>query len=170
MTRIYVDADACPVREEIYRVAARAGLAVLVVHNGSRPIRPPLQGPGQPPVQIVIVPDGPDAADDWIAERITPADLCITADIPLAQRCLERGARALSNTGLPWTADNIGSAMAGREIARHLREIGAGGGGHAPLGKSDRSRFLSALDTMIVAAKRDAARLPPKPAPGASEP
>ncbi len=163
MTQIYVDADACPVREEIYRVAARSGLGVLVVHNGSRPIRPPVQAPGQPPVQIVIVADGPDAADDWIAERITAEDICVTADIPLAKRGLERGARALGNTGLPWTGDNIGSAMAGRDIARHMRETGAGGGGHAPLGKADRSRFLAALDVMVVAVRREAARKP-KPA------
>jgi uncharacterized protein YaiI (UPF0178 family) len=160
LTQIYVDADACPVREEVYRVAARAGLGVFVVHNGSRPIRPPQPGPGQPPVQIIIVPDGPDAADDWIAERITPADICVTGDIPLAKRCLERGARALGNTGHPWTRDNIGSAMAGREIARHMRESGLGGGGHAPLAKADRSRFLTALDVMVVAAKRDASRPP----------
>jgi uncharacterized protein YaiI (UPF0178 family) len=158
LTQIYVDADACPVREEVYRVAARAGLGVLVVHNGSRPIRPPVQGPGAAPVQIVIVPDGPDAADDWIAERITPADICVTADIPLAKRCLERGARALGNTGWPWTGDNIGTAIAGRDIARHMRETGAGGGGHAPLAKADRSRFLAALDMMVVAVKRDALR------------
>ena len=154
MIQIYVDGDACPVREEVYRVAARTGLGVVVVYNGSRPIRPPPQGPGLPPVQMVIVPEGPDAADDWIAERITGSDICITGDIPLAKRCLERGARALGNTGHPWTRDNIGSAMAGREIARHMRETGMGGGGHAPLGKADRSRFLTALDAMVTAAKR----------------
>lgn len=160
MTKIYIDGDACPVREEVYRVAARAGLAVLVVHNGSRPIRPPQQGPGFAPVQIVIVPDGPDVADDWIADRIELGDICITGDIPLAKRCLDKGARALGNTGWPWSGDNIGSALAGREIARHMRETGAGGGGHAPLGKADRSRFLTALDAMVVAAKRDALRKP----------
>jgi uncharacterized protein len=150
MTEIYIDADACPVREEVYRVAARTGVGVYVVHNGSRPIRPP----EQPNIRVVIVPDQPDAADDWIAERVTPADICVTADIPLAKRCLERGARALGNTGHPWTGDNIGSALAGREIARHMRETGAGGGGHAPMAKTDRSRFLAALDAMVVAARR----------------
>ena len=150
MTQIYIDADACPVREEVYRVAARTRLGVLVVHNGSRPIRPP----AQPGVQMVIVPDGPDAADDWIAERIAPADICITGDIPLAKRCLERGAQALGHSGNPWTRDNIGAAMAGREVARHMREIGLGGGGHAPLAQADKSRFLNALDAMVVAARR----------------
>ena len=150
MTTIFVDADACPVREEIYRVAARIGLAVFVVHNGSRPIRPPQQ----PGVQVVIVADGPDAADDWIAERITPADICVTADIPLAKRCLDRGARALGHTGRAWTGDNIGSALAAREIARHLREMGAGGGGHAALTQADKSRFSAALDAAVVQARR----------------
>ena len=150
MTRIYVDADACPVREEIYRVAARTGLEVLVVHNGSRPIRPP----GQPGVQVVIVPDGPDAADDWIAERITPADVCITQDIPLAARCLARGARALAANGRIWSGDNIGNALAGRAVGQHLRELGMATGGPAALSPKDRSAFLSALDTLLHAARR----------------
>lgn len=150
MTELYIDADACPVREEVYRVAARLGLAVYVVSNGSRPIRPP----GQPGVRAVVVGEGADAADDWIAERIGPADVCVTADIPLAARCLQRGARALSHTGHRWTESNIGGALAGRELARHLREIGAGGGGPAPLTKQDRSRFLSALDAAVQAALR----------------
>ena len=162
MTCIFIDADACPVREETYRVAARTGLEVLVVHNGSRPIRPP----NQPGVRIVIVPDGPDAADDWIAERIAPGDICVTADIPLAKRCLERGARALGHTGRAWTDDNIGSALAGREIARHLREVGLGGGGNAGLTAADRSRFSSALDAAVILARRDSAR----PAPPAGRP
>lgn len=157
MTRLFVDADACPVREEIYRVAARAKLDVLVVHNGSRPIRPP----GQPGVRVVIVADTPDAADDWIAEAIAPGDICITGDIPLAKRCLEKNARALGHTGRLWTGDNIGSALAGREIARHLRETGAGGGGHAAMTQADRSRFSSALDSEVVRARRDAARPAP---------
>ncbi len=152
MTDIYIDADACPVREEVYRVAARMGVGVQVVHNGSRPIRPP----GLANVQVIVVGEGPDIADDWIAERITDADVCVTADIPLASRCLARGARALSHTGHVWTADNIGSALAGREIARHLREVGVVGGGPPPLAKADRSRFLSVLDSVVVAARRAA--------------
>ena len=145
MTEIYIDGDACPVREEVYRVATRLGLVVHVVSNGSRPIRPP----GLPNVRMVVVPAGADIADDWIAERITAADVCVTSDIPLAGRCLERGARALASNGKLWTADNIGSALAGREIGRHLREIGVVTGGPAPLTKADRSKFLSALDTVV---------------------
>lgn len=150
MTTLYIDADACPVREEAFRVATRLNLPVVVVSNGSRPIRPP----GLPNVRMVVVGDKPDEADDWIAERIGPADVCVTADIPLASRCLARGARALSHTGHVWTGDNIGSALAGRAVAQHLREIGAGGGGPPPLSKTDRSRFLSALDTLAQAALR----------------
>jgi len=152
-TALYIDADACPVREEAFRVAARLGLRVFVVSNGSRPIRPP----GLPNVQMVTVGGAPDEADDWIAERIGPADVCVTADIPLASRCLARGARTLSHTGHVWTQDNIGSALAGREVARHLREIGAGGGNNPALTKADRSRFLSALDTLVQAALRQKA-------------
>jgi uncharacterized protein YaiI (UPF0178 family) len=150
MTCLYIDGDACPVREECYRVAARLNLQVFVVSNGSRPMRPSQL----PNVRMVIVPEGADAADDWIAERITAADVCITADIPLAGRCLARGARAVSPTGHVWTAANIGNALAGREIARHLREIGAGSGGPAPLTKGDRSRFLVSLDAAVTAALR----------------
>ena len=148
MTSLFIDADACPVREEAFRVATRLALPVFVVSNGSRPIRPP----GLPNVQMVIVADTPDAADDWIAERIGPADICITADIPLAARCLATRARALSHAGHVWTEANIGNALAGRDLARHLRETGIGGGGHAPMTKADRSRFLSALDTLAQAA------------------
>ena len=150
MTAIYVDADACPVREEVYRVATRLNLPVLVVSNGSRPIRPP----GLPNVRMVIVDATPDAADDWIAERITAADVCVTADIPLAARCLGQAARAVSPTGRNWTQDNIGNALAGREVARHLREIGLNTGGPPALTRADRSRFLSALDAAVQAALR----------------
>lgn len=150
MTEIYIDADACPVREEVFRVAGRLGLVVHVVSNGSRPIRPP----GLANVRMVTVEAGADVADDWIAERIQPADVCVTADIPLASRCLAQGAQALSHTGRKWTGDNIGSALAGRAIGQHLREIGVMTGGPAPLGKADRSRFLSALDAVVQVALR----------------
>ncbi len=149
MTEIYIDADACPVREEVFRVATRLGLVVFVVSNGSRPIRPP----GLANVRMVTVGEGADVADDWIAERIGPGDVCVTSDIPLASRCLARGARALSATGHVWTPDNIGTALAGREIARHLREIGAGGGGPAAMTRGDRSRFLVALDRVVMAVR-----------------
>src|SRR6516162_5090645 len=149
---IYVDGDACPVREEIYRVAARLQLNVLVVSNGSRPIRPP----GTSNVRMVLVSDSADAADDWIAERIVSTDVCVTSDIPLASRCLKKGARVVSPTGKHWTQANIGNALASREIARHLREVGATTRGPAPLTKKDRSRFLGALDTALQAASREA--------------
>jgi uncharacterized protein YaiI (UPF0178 family) len=150
LTTVYVDADACPVRDEIYRVAGRLSVPVIVVSNGSRPIRPP----GLPFVRMVVVPDGPDIADDWIAERIDPPDLCVTSDIPLAARCLARGARALASNGRIWTNDNIGSALAGRAVSTHMREIGLATGGPAPMTKADRSKFLSALDTLLQAALR----------------
>ena len=103
MTEIYVDADACPVREEVYRVATRLGLTVFVVSNGSRPLRPP----GLPNVQMILVGDRADAADDWIAERITERDVCVTSDIPLAARCLAKGARVVPPSGRPLTQANI---------------------------------------------------------------
>lgn len=150
MTAIYVDADACPVREEIYRVAGRLGVSVHVVSNGSRPIR----SPGLPGVTMVLVPADPDAADDWIAERITAQDVCTTADIPLASRCLTRNARALAFNGREWTSDNIGSALAGRALGQHLREIGVQTGGPAALTKRDRMLFLDSLDRLVQAALR----------------
>jgi uncharacterized protein YaiI (UPF0178 family) len=138
------------VRDEVYRVAERVGLKVFVVSNGSRPILPSRN----PMVSMVIVSEGADAADDWIAERITSKDICVTADIPLASRCLKNGARALAPNGKLWTQDNIGNALAGREIGRHLRESGVGTGGPPPFSKADRSRFLNALDTVVQQALR----------------
>jgi uncharacterized protein len=152
LTDIYVDGDACPVREEIYRVAARLRLNVFVVSNGSRPIRPPSTSN----VRMVLVGDRADAADDWIAAHISAADVCVTSDIPLASRCLKKEARVVSPTGKQWTQANIGNALVGREIARHLRELGANTRGPSPLTKRDRSRFLSALDTALQAALRKA--------------
>ena len=154
MTDIYVDGDACPVREEIYRVAARLKVKVFVVSNGSRPIRPP----GMSSVSMVLVDNSADAVDNWIAERVATTDVCVTSDIPLASRCLKKGARVVSPTGKHWTQANIGNALAGREIARHLRELGANTRGPVPLTKRDRSQFLGALDTALQAALREAAR------------
>jgi hypothetical protein len=151
MTAIYIDADACPVRDEVYRVAERVGLGVFVVSNGSRPIRPSQN----PDIKMIIVAEGADAADDWIAEHITPADICVTNDIPLASRCLKKQARALAANGKLWTENNIGSALAGREVGRYLRETGVNTGGPPPFSKADRSRFLNALDTVVQAALRE---------------
>ena len=150
LTAIYVDADACPVREEVYRVATRLGLQVFVVSNFSRPIRPP----GLSNVEMVMVGEAADAADDWIAERVAAHDVCVTADIPLASRCLAKGARAVTPNGKVWTEANIGNALAGRELSRHLRELGVATSGPAPMGRQDRSRFLSALDTAVRQALR----------------
>jgi uncharacterized protein YaiI (UPF0178 family) len=150
LTDIYVDADACPVRDEIFRVAGRLGVNVIVVSNGSRPIRPP----GLPFVRMVTVSEGADSADDWIAERIGAGDICVTSDIPLASRCLARGAKAVAANGKIWTGDNIGSALAGRAVASHMREMGMLTGGPKPLAKADRSIFLSTLDTLVQASLR----------------
>lgn len=151
MTEIYVDADACPVREEVFRVAGRLGVNVVVVSNGSRPIRPP----GLPFVRMVTVPEGPDVADDYIAERIAAGDVCVTNDIPLASRCLQQGARALAANGKIWSGDNIGSALAGRAVSSYRRELGLNTGGPPPLSRGDRSKFLGALDTMLQASLRE---------------
>ena len=103
---------------------------------------------------MVVVSEGADVADDWIAERISVRDVCVTSDIPLAARCLEKGARAVSSNGKRWTQDNIGNALAGRQVSQHMREIGLRTGGPSSLTQADRSRFLSALDTLVRAAQR----------------
>ena len=150
MTTVYVDGDACPVRDEVLRVVDRLGIKAYIVTNGSRPILPPRSANAA----LIFVGQGPDAADDWIAERIAAPDVCVTGDIPLAGRCLAKGAFALSPRGHAWTEDNIGSALAGREISRHLREIGETTSGPAPFTKADRSRFLDALNRLIDIARR----------------
>ena len=137
-------------REETYRVATRLGLMVFVVANGSRPLRPPRLTN----VRMILVGEGSDAADDWIAERIGAADVCVTSDVPLASRCLANGARVVAPNGRVWTPANIGGALAGRELSRHLRELGVKTRGPAALTKADRSRFLSALDTEVQKALR----------------
>jgi len=142
MTSIYVDADACPVKAEVLKVAERRGARVIIVSNGG--IRPS----PHPLVQTVVVPEGPDAADLWIAERIGPGDLCVTGDIPLADRCLKAGARALDHRGEAFTPANIGMALAMRDLKADLRAADpfrAAGGGR-PFGPRDRSRFLEALE------------------------
>lgn len=145
---IYVDADACPVKDETERVAARHGLKVIMVSDGG--IRPS----ANPLVEIVVVTQGADAADDWIAEHISEADVCVTNDIPLAARCLERDAFALKPNGQAFTQDSIGAALAKREILQNLRDSGEITGGPRPFSKSDRSEFLNRLETTVQAAKR----------------
>ena len=134
-------------------MAARLQLNVLVVSNGSRPIRPP----GTANVRMVLVGDSADAADDWIAEHISIVDVCVISDIPPASLCLKRGARVVSPTGRQWTQSNIGNALSGREIARRLRDLGTITRGPAPLSKRDRSAFLGAFDAAVQAALREAA-------------
>jgi len=148
--RIYVDADACPVKEEVERVATRHGLTVHIVSNGGiRPSRNPL-------VQTVIVPEGADAADDWIAERADKGDIVITADIPLASRSLKKGAAVLGPTGKAFTEESIGMALGMRDLHRHLREATGKQTYNAGFTKEDRSRFLGSLENAIQAAKRSA--------------
>ncbi|HEX3497890.1 MAG TPA: YaiI/YqxD family protein [Stellaceae bacterium] len=148
MLDIYIDADACPVRKEVFTVAERHALTVFVVTQGN--IRVPID----PRLRLVLVSEGPDAADDWIAERIGTGDICVTADVPLAARCLERGASAIGATGRRFTLDNIGTALASRDIAAHIRERGGQSGGPRPLAQKDRSRFLGELDGLINAIRR----------------
>ena len=150
MTEIFVDGDACPVKEEVYAVAARIGLAVIVVANQR------IHVPADLGVEMIVVKEGPDAADDWIAEEIRAGDIVITADIPLAARCLEVGAMALGTNGREFTADSIGSALATREIKASIRESGVVTGGPAPMTARDRSRFSNALDRLVHAAIRRA--------------
>ena len=148
MTALYIDADACPVKDEAYRVAARYGLAVFVVCNAW------IRTPADARVKLVVVDQGPDVADDWIAERAGAGDIVITADIPLADRCLKSGAQALKSNGQPFTPDSIGSALAGRMVGEHLRSMGVATSGPPPFGPKERSAFLQALDQAVVRAKR----------------
>jgi uncharacterized protein YaiI (UPF0178 family) len=144
---IYVDADACPVKSEVYRVAGRYAVRVAVVANA------PLRVPADPLVELVVR-QGFGAADDWIAEQAGPGDVVITADIPLAARCLERGARVLGPKGSEFTDDDIGSALAMRELMDTLRQGGEMTGGPAAMTARDRSRFLSKLDDVVNAVRR----------------
>lgn len=148
MLQIYVDADACPVKEEVYRVAGRYGLSVTLVANSRMRI------PHGQQVTLQVVAGGLDAADDWIAEHVEAQDIVVTADILLASRCLKAGARVLGPTGKPFTEDNIGDAVATRELLSELRGAGEMTGGPPPLDKRDRSRFLQQLDEVIQAIRR----------------
>jgi uncharacterized protein YaiI (UPF0178 family) len=145
---ILVDADACPVKDEVYRVARRYGLPVKVVANAF------LMVPSEPLIERVIVDAGPDVADDWIAGRSGPGAIVITSDIPLAGRSLKAGAQVISPKGTPFTEASIGAVLAGREIAEHLRSFGAMTSGPRPFAPADRSRFLQALDQAVNRARR----------------
>ena len=143
MPVIYVDADACPVKDEIYKVALRYDWEVLVVANQW------MQTPERGRVAFVRVDDGFDAADDWIATHASAGDIVVTADIPLASRCLAVGAFALAPNGREFTADSIGGALATREIKAAIRESGGATGGPPPLSGRDRSRFSNGLDRLV---------------------
>ncbi len=149
MVEIYVDADACPVKDETVSVAARHNLKTYMVCDGGiRPYPSPM-------VELIIVAQGADAADDWIADNIKSADVCITNDIPLAARCLEKGALAIKPNGVPFTESSIGMALANRELMQGLRETGQITGGPRPYSKSDRSAFLNTLETTVQKAMRN---------------
>ena len=146
--QIYIDADACPVKDEVYRVADRYGLKVWVVANSF------MQVPQSPLIERVIVDGGFDAADNWIAEQAAPGAIVITSDIPLASRCVKAGADVIGNSGKPFTESSVGMALATRNLMQDLRAMGEITGGPRPFAARDRSRFLSALDETIVRLKR----------------
>ncbi|MDP4796056.1 MAG: YaiI/YqxD family protein [Rhodospirillales bacterium] len=148
MVTIYIDADACPVKDETIQVAARHNLKTIMVCDGG--IRPS----ANPMVELVIVTQGADAADDWIAEHIQKSDVCVTNDIPLASRCMDQGALAIKPNGELFTENGIGMALANRELMQGLRETGQITGGPRPYSKADRSAFLNKLETTVQAALR----------------
>ncbi len=148
LPRIFVDADACPVKDEVYRVAQRYGIGVKLVSNSW------LRTPREDWLELVIVDGELDAADAWIVEHVSEDDIVITADIPLAADCLSKGAGVLSPRGRPYTEDSIGGALATRELMSQLRDMGEVTGGPPPFEKRDRSQFLQALDQMIQAVRR----------------
>lgn len=145
---VYIDADACPVKDETYRVAGRYGLHVFVVANSFMAL------PREPWIERVVVSDGFDAADDWIAERARPGAIVITADVPLASRCVKAGAEVIGPNGKPFSESGIGMALATRNLMQDLREAGAITGGPKPFSARDRSAFLGALDRTVMRLKR----------------
>ena len=147
LLNIFVDADGCPVKQEIYRVAKRYGLKVTLVSNSR------MRTPHEDWLEIVVVEGQFNAADDWIVEHVSENDIVVTGDIPLASRCLEKDAQVLAPTGRVFTPESIGEALASRELLSHLRDLGTLTGGPAPFEKRDRSRFLQRLDEMIQAAR-----------------
>ena len=145
---IYVDADACPVKQEVYRVAARHGLKVFVVSNSGVAV------PRDPLIERVVVPQGPDAADDWIAERTAPGTIVITNDVPLAARAVKAGAAVVAPTGKEFSESSIGNALAMRNLMDQLRSAGEVTGGPKPFSPRDRSDFLGALERAVMRLKR----------------
>jgi uncharacterized protein YaiI (UPF0178 family) len=148
LLHIFVDADACPVKQEVYRVASRYRLDVTLVANSW------MRVPEERRIALEVVEDGFDAADDWIVEHVQAHDIVVTADIPLASRCLKKGARVIGPTGKPFTDNNIGQAVATRDLLSELRGAGEITGGPPPLAKRDRSRFLQQLDQVIQSIRR----------------
>ena len=152
MIEIFVDGDACPVKDEVYVVATRYGVSVALVANSRMHVP---EGLG---VEMVVVDRGPDAADDWIVEQVRAGDVVVTADIPLAARCLAAGARVLGTNGQPFSEDSIGGQLATRELKTHLRESGIGAGGPPAISQKDRSRFASRLDELVQRGLREHSR------------
>ncbi len=148
MLHVYVDADGCPVKEEVYRVAGRNKLFITLVANKG------LKIPNDPSVKMVVVKGNFDAADDWIVEQVQKNDIVITADILLAERCIKKEAKVISTKGEEFDEDNIGSIVASREIMKHLRELGEGGNTSRPMEASDKSHFLQTLEQVIQKLKR----------------
>lgn len=149
MLHIYVDADACPVKDEVYKVALRYGLSVTLVANSW------MNTPGGDWLKLVVVDKGLDEADDWIVDQADTDDIVITGDIPLAARCLDKGARVLGHKGRPFTAENVSEALATRQLLAQLRDQGVMMGGPAPFAPKDRSLFLQQLDQMVHAIRRE---------------
>jgi uncharacterized protein YaiI (UPF0178 family) len=149
LIEIFVDADACPVKDEIYVVGTRYGVPVILVANARMHVP---QGMG---VELVVVEAGPDVADDWIAGKVRRSDVVVTADIPLAARCLEAGARVLGSNGREFDEDSIGGALATRDLMANLRESGIASGGPPPISGKDRSRFASKLDELVSRGLRE---------------
>jgi uncharacterized protein len=145
---IYVDADGCPVKQEVYRVAQRYGLKVILVSNSRMGV------PQQDRVELIVVGEALDAADDWIAEHVAEKDIVISGDIPLAARCMEKGARVIDPRGRVFSEESIGDALANRELLAYLRDLGQITGGPAAFEQRDRSRFLQRLDEAIQAVRR----------------
>jgi uncharacterized protein YaiI (UPF0178 family) len=148
MLHIYVDADACPVKDEIYKVAQRYELQVTLVANSNMRI------PGGDWVELVVVDKGLDEADDWIVDRVEQDDIVITGDIPLAARCLDQGAHVLGHKGRLFTSENVGESLATRQLLNQLRDQGIMTGGPPPFARKDRSLFLQKLDEMVNRIKR----------------